>query len=483
MSESVQSNESSSAKPTDGKDPKSATGKPSKTPAAESAKAAGSKAAGGGRKKGNGDPPRQGKSRSTPILAFIAFLLALLGLVLDFTLWQWGDVEFAEFDDRIDTVERGLETSVQDLVLPRVAKLKSEQSALAESIGSLESNLSELDESLDQTRLQTSDLADKVEGGRTRWKLLEIEGLLLAANERLQLHRDIDGAIEALSVASLRLSRLNDPRLFNLRSQVTEEIAALEALPQPDIQGLAMKLSSLMQQMPQWPLASDAPDSFDKADENDSGFSLPEPSWAHFKTSVMEAFDKLVTVRRSEGQYEPLMPPQQEFFLRQNVLLKLQTARLALLQRNTATYRDSLEESREWLGNFFAAESAPVKNAMEQLERMQRVELAWQEPDISGSLTGLRDYLRKLGRGESMPEADAPAPAAAAKPGADTASAASGQPEDESEPEDGAGSQTDSDAESGSSEDSAPISAPAGRMDDGMKSRSAEPAPADEGAE
>ncbi len=69
-------------------------------------------------------------------------------------------------------------------------------------------------------------LADRLEGNSQRWDLNQIEALLQAANQRLQLYDDPEGARQALELASDAIARKSDPRLFDLRGEIANEVAA-----------------------------------------------------------------------------------------------------------------------------------------------------------------------------------------------------------------------------------------------------------------
>src|SRR5699024_10084555 len=170
----------------------------------------------------------------------------------------------------------------------------------------------------------------------------------------------------------------------------------------PDIGGLAMTLSAFVDQVPELPLASDMKTSYEpeeeastEAEETDTGDAGDEQAsgWQRFKDTVGSAMQDMVTIRRSDGTQPALLPPDQVYFLRQNLMLELRAARLAVLEGETEQYRSSLKSAIEWLQEYYATEQSAVEAMLEQLKRMRNVELEWQAPVISGSLEALRDYI------------------------------------------------------------------------------------------
>lgn len=340
--------------------------------------------------------PRRG--RGAMIVAVLALLVALITVAAVAALGYLGYQRAHTLGDRVATAEQTITTTTQDVILPKIDGLKSRINQLDTSLKQRGNALSRLRKDLRRTQSQLTDLTTRVMGGRRLWTLLSLEDLLLTANRQLLLEHDPKGAIQALKIVSQKLARLNDPRLFDIRKTVINDIAALKAMPDPDIQGLAIKLTALSEQVDQLPLASSVPSEFhDKdADDNATTDGIATSSWDHFVNSVTKALDGMLTIRHgSTGTITPLMPPDQAFFLRQNLKLKLQTARMALLKHNPTVYRTSLKSARDWLEQFFDTDNAAVAAAIEQINRMQSVRIDWQAPDITESLTALRAFLDK----------------------------------------------------------------------------------------
>ena len=110
-----------------------------------------------------------------------------------------------------------------------------------------------------------------------------------------------------------------------------------------------------------------------------------------------------MSIQRTDAPVAPLLPPKERFFLRANLALELEAARLALLREQAALYRSSLDQARDWLTRYFDPEDAGVRAMLEAIDELQRVEVSPRLPDISGSLRLLRDHLRQLegGAGDS----------------------------------------------------------------------------------
>lgn len=235
-------------------------------------------------------------------------------------------------------------------------------------------------------------LDEQLSGGRARFQMAAVEQLLVLANDRLLLARDVGTAITALDEADRRLAALNDPRLFPVRQALAQERTALRAVPQPDLTGAALTLSSLISRAPRMPLAARIPTHFDPPPAEVEAERLPAdaPAWARLRDSVREALSSLFTVRRNTGPSPRLLDAEQETLIVQVLMLKLEGARLALLRNDAVSFRDLCESAARWIEDYFNEQDPGVLAARAELERLQPLNLAPPLPDITRSLTLLR---------------------------------------------------------------------------------------------
>ena len=100
----------------------------------------------------------------------------------------------------------------------------------------------------------------------------------------------------------------------------------------------------------------------------------------------------LVDFRRRDTEVRPILPPDQAYYLRQNLVLKLQIAQMALLEGEGEVYQMSLDEARDWLGNSFD-DDATRQAMMDSLLSLAAVQIGGELPDISESLDAVRTML------------------------------------------------------------------------------------------
>jgi uroporphyrin-3 C-methyltransferase len=121
------------------------------------------------------------------------------------------------------------------------------------------------------------------------------------------------------------------------------------------------------------------------ADPDQNGM---DRAWA----SVKGAVANLVRVTPPDETAAPLLTPDAIYFLRANLTLQLQAARLALLRGEQAVFDQSLDDAAAWLNTYFDAESAQVESALQTIAEIRGAMFAVTPPDISESLRLLRQF-------------------------------------------------------------------------------------------
>lgn len=237
-------------------------------------------------------------------------------------------------------------------------------------------------------------LGKVIGGGRQRVQMDEVEQLLLIANDEVQLVHDPVTARRALTAADNRLAAMDSPRLFDLRKAISQELAALNAVNEPDLTATALSLSQLIEHLPQQPLRAQ-PQAFKSAApataQASTNASTQAQGW--FSRSwhrIGSALGSLFRLRRTDHPIQPMLTAAQAPLVGEVLRLRLDTARTALIDRNTQLYRSELDSAQQWLKRYYRIDDPAVKNGLLQLAQMAALDLNPPLPDISQSLELLR---------------------------------------------------------------------------------------------
>ena len=341
--------------------------------------------------------PRGNGSGPVAWLALFASLVTLAGvgymLVED---WQTqrateaGNESIERLTDRIRTSDQSLsdlDRSLSELT-NRDVGIESELGTLRRDLDERIDLLDSLPPRLSNVERSMADLQGISAGTRDTWLLAEAEYYLQIANAQLQLAGNPRLAMLALGMADDRILQTANPALTAVRRTIADEIAALEIMDKPDLEGVTLTLSSLARVVESLPLRSTSsepePDPVDPGAEP-GGLSR---AWTSVKDAVKSSFE----YTPPGGDQSAFLAPGAENLVRSNLALQLQAARLALLRGEQAIFEQSLDDASALLDTYFDIDSAPVQSAQQTLAEIRSTMFAVTPPDISESLRLLRQH-------------------------------------------------------------------------------------------
>lgn len=321
---------------------------------------------------------------------FAKTALALVLLALGTLAWQWLNTR-----QRFNEVERSLsyklnEAEILNQQAYTLAKQAQELSAQANSRTKiLEQKLAE---SRDQQEvLQT--LYDQLAENREATALAEVEQLLALANQQLQLAGNVKSALLALQAAEKRMQSLDLPRAIQLRETLNNEIESLRKLPQIDITQITQQLEILADLSGRLPLISERQPTLNA---QAAKANKPQPtsvnSLQKFGFAIWEDIKDLVTVERIDRPEPALLSADHAFYLRENLRLRLLTARIALLQHDEDTYRADIKTVHLWLNRYFDTKHPDTIKAFKILQKISAKNITIEVPTLTESLSAVSRY-------------------------------------------------------------------------------------------
>ena len=217
--------------------------------------------------------------------------------------------------------------------------------------------------------------------------LAEIEQAIAVANEELQLAGDVRLAIRAMENADRRMERLDSPGLLGLRRILDADLRRLRAVPVVDLAGMSLRLDNLAAAADTLPLAAAAR----PAVAPRAARTPADGMWASLGNRLLADLGQAVRIQRTDGANLPPLAPDQAFFLRQTLRLRLLTARQALLAHDETTFRGDLRQAVRWLDTFYDRQDRSVVKTAETLHQLVDSPVSINVPDVSASLSAVRD--------------------------------------------------------------------------------------------
>jgi len=332
---------------------------------------------------GNATPTAKASTKSGGgALAALALLVALG--VAGVVGYQWYQERGTDDVLRQDLAKRlaDMETRNKD-VGERAAQAVAALRDTEVKLGVLEARLAESQGQ--QAALET--LQQDLSRNRDEWAMAGIEQSVLLAGQQLQVAGNVRAALMALENADARLQRIDLPRYATLRRLLSRDTERLKALPQVDVYGAGARIDDAIATIDKLPLAMDArprPDAVVPA------VAAGMPQWERMLREAWAELRQLVRIQSSGVPDVTLLAPEQVFFLRENLKLRLLGARIALLSRDARSYQGELRAARAALERHFDMRDNTVTTTAEILSKLQAGQIQTEMPDLSETLEALR---------------------------------------------------------------------------------------------
>ncbi|MGF6634356.1 fused uroporphyrinogen-III synthase HemD/membrane protein HemX [Paraburkholderia sp. MM6662-R1] len=265
-------------------------------------------------------------------------------------------------------------------------------------VAQLEGKLADAQAAQQALQQQYADLARN----RDDWTLAEVGQMLSAASQQLQLTGNTQLALFALQSADTRLAASDSPQAVAVRKAIAQDIDKLKAAPSTDLTGLAIKLDNAIDRVNGLPLSGEAPipraapHAATWADTAKVAAATGKPRWEVWIDEVTHGIGQqltsLVQVRRIDNADAMLVTPDQGYFVRENLKLRLLSARLALLSRNQTTLKSDLQAAQSALTRYFDTSSKDTQTVIDLVKQVDADSAAVELPNLDTSLQAVNQY-------------------------------------------------------------------------------------------
>lgn len=310
-------------------------------------------------------PPSAGSDRRHVLVSRGAFygylLLTCVALASSVLLWQkLSNIQEQLARQSADAGNNAAEAraaakQAQELARDTAARLTLAESRLSE-VALQRSQLEELIQSLSRSRDENL--------------VADVESALRLAQQQAQLTGSAEPLLSALRSADQRLERAGQPRLSRARAAIARDVDRIRGASVADVPGALLKLDELARVVDELPLASAVgPQMAPTATHRKP--AAPAPWWGRVLADIREEARSLVRVSRIDEPDAMLLAPDQAFFVRENLKLKLLNARLGLLARQTDGARADVAAAAQAVRKYFDPSSRRTQAALALLQQVQ----------------------------------------------------------------------------------------------------------------
>lgn len=355
--------------------------------------------------------PRTGGATLSQAVVAVVGLIALLALGL---AWQ--------SQQRLKQAEQELvrrqDSSQSDANIARDQSRQAQELArdTAAKVALLDAKLAEV--ALQREQLET--LIQSMTRSRDENVVGDIEASLRVAMQQSAITGSAEPLVSALRQADDRLARYRQPRLEGVRRAVVRDLDRVKAVSVVDVSTLTIKLDEVARQVDDLPLlamSQRGPDARESTTGRAAGSAAAAPTarsapldpnagwwervwhgagnkWDQLSSDVWREARGLLRVTRIDHPEAALMAPEQMFFLRENLKLRLLNARLALLSRQFDTAQNDLREAQGMLERYFDDRSRKLAITIELLRQVQGQARQVQVPRPDDTLAALSAVAR-----------------------------------------------------------------------------------------
>lgn len=364
-------------------------------------------------------PPQQPEKKDRKINTALALSAVAIAITLaaGVGLYSWGKHQSTAQNTTFNALEGQL-TALQQQQQTQISALeniiKQQASALDAARREQENLTRQLDEM--QQKIATISGTDA-----KTWLLAQSDFLVKLAGRKLWSDRDVTTAAALLKSADASLADMNDPSLISARRAITDDIATLSAMSQVDYDGIILKLNQLANQVDNLRLADNDNDS---APMDSDGIELSSTitEWRQNLVKSWRNFmDSFITIRRRDDTAVPLLAPNQDIYLRENIRSRLLVAAQAVPRHQNEAYKQSLENVSTWVRAYYDTEDTATKGFLDTLDTLSQQNITMDVPETLQSQPILEKLMQTRVRNllaqpaASSDAAPAPAEAAPAK--------------------------------------------------------------------
>jgi uroporphyrin-3 C-methyltransferase len=311
---------------------------------------------------------------------YLFLLVAVLALGASAMLWQ--KLSIIQEQLARQSADSG-NNAIEARAMARQAQDLARETAARESL--METRITEV--ALQRSQLE--ELMQSLSRSRDENLVVDIESGLRLAQQQAQLTGSVEPLLAELRSADKRLDRAAQPRLTRVRAAITRDIDRIRGASVTDVPGLLVKLDELIRAVDDLPLANAVAPANAASPQRKASTPAQFQWWERLLSDIRDEARGLVRVSRVDQPEAVLLAPEQGFFLRENLKLKLLNARLGMLSRQTDSARADVVAAAAALRKYFDPASRRTQAAISLIQQVQGQLRAVELPRIDETLAVL----------------------------------------------------------------------------------------------
>jgi uroporphyrin-III C-methyltransferase len=226
-------------------------------------------------------------------------------------------------------------------------------------------------------RGQIEDLLQSLSRSRDENVLADVDAAIRVAIQQSAITGSVEPVVSALRQTDERLARYQQPRLERVRRAVLQDLDKVRAAGSVDLTSLTLRIDEVIRLVDELPLVAAADRRTIRRGEPATPVAAPAsapvsaaPGMASSAVAALAEYiwaeiRALVRVTRIDHPEAALVAPEQAFYLRENLKLRLLNARLAVLSRQFDIAQSDLREAQSVLERYFDRSSRRVVSAID----------------------------------------------------------------------------------------------------------------------
>jgi uroporphyrin-3 C-methyltransferase len=310
------------------------------------------------------------------LFSIVAILILVLG---GYSTYGYLEKSYAKLNLAVNDLQIGQKQNHND-------DLQKNLDLALQSIQQLQIDFKEMQQALN-VATQTQ------QGNKNTLEVAQAHYYVTLANTQLQYADNITLAIALLKLADDNIHQLADPKFDETRKALAQDIANLQSVPLVDVTGLYMRLTALNNQIDRLPL----PNKLLNADTQATHLNVDQDQvwWKKGLQTTWQALQKIVVVRYNQNETLPLVTPDQQQFLYQNLHARVAEAIWALLHQQSIIYQTSLQQTISWVKEYFVPDSPITQAVITELNQLQAIDIHPKKREIIDSLQALDNITDK----------------------------------------------------------------------------------------